>query len=159
MKLSPELAAACLKLAAAGAPRRPATMAATVRTAGPWAITITAPIAVRSRANLRLHWAESRRMNKIEATAVGAALARLGLTHAGRHLPRPLAVRLTRLHRGRDMDDDNLAGAHKAVRDALANDWLGIDDGSPLVRWAYAQERAAVPACRIEVTGIPIEEV
>jgi hypothetical protein len=38
------------------------------------------------------------------------------------------------------LDDDNLRGALKAVRDEVAR-WLGVDDADARVRWAYAQAR------------------
>ncbi len=49
----------------------------------------------------------------------------------------------------RPMDDDNLAGAFKAIRDALAG-WIGVDDGDTArLRFRYAQERGSW-AVRIE---------
>lgn len=51
----------------------------------------------------------------------------------------PCVVRLTRLSPG-TLDDDNLRGALKAVRDGVA-DRLGVDDRDPRVTWEYAQER------------------
>lgn len=36
------------------------------------------------------------------------------------------------------LDDDNLAGGLKPLRDAIAAS-LGFDDGDPLIRWHYAQ--------------------
>lgn len=36
------------------------------------------------------------------------------------------------------LDDDNLSGSCKHLRDAVANS-LGIDDGSNLIRWQYFQ--------------------
>jgi hypothetical protein len=36
------------------------------------------------------------------------------------------------------LDSDNLANALKPVRDEIAA-WLGIDDGSPLLRWECGQ--------------------
>jgi hypothetical protein len=54
--------------------------------------------------------------------------------------PLPLRCRLVRCAPGR-VDDDNLAGAFKAVRDAVAR-WLGTDDGpGGGVQWEYAQEK------------------
>jgi len=53
----------------------------------------------------------------------------------------PVVVTMTRVSPGTvPMDDDNLSGALKAVRDAVAT-WLGIDDRDPRVRWAYEQRR------------------
>lgn len=40
------------------------------------------------------------------------------------------------------MDNDNLAGAFKHVRDQLAKE-IGIDDGSDQIVWQYRQERTA----------------
>ncbi len=60
----------------------------------------------------------------------------------------PLIVILTRIGKRR-LDGDNLQGALKSVRDGVA-DRLGVDDGSPLVRWEYAQEVGKDYAVRIE---------
>lgn len=46
-------------------------------------------------------------------------------------------VTLVRVSRGH-LDDDNNVGALKHVRDAVAQ-WLGIDDGSPRIRFLYGQ--------------------
>lgn len=40
----------------------------------------------------------------------------------------------------KQLDDDNLRCALKHVRDGIA-DWLKIDDGSPLIKWDYEQEK------------------
>jgi hypothetical protein len=64
----------------------------------------------------------------------------------------PCTVTLTRIGPKR-LDDDNLAGALKAVRDAVA-DALGCDDADTRVKFLYAQERGATAkeyAVRIEV--------
>lgn len=62
-----------------------------------------------------------------------------------------LEVRLTRVSRG-VMDDDAVATALKHVRDAVAAK-LGLDDGSPLIRWTYAQAKGE--ACvRVEVESM-----
>jgi hypothetical protein len=54
--------------------------------------------------------------------------------------PIPCSVRLTRVGPGM-LDDDNLVGAMKGVRDEIAK-WLGIDDRhSETVRYVYAQKR------------------
>jgi hypothetical protein len=78
-------------------------------------------------------WLRRRRRNA-EAKATWDALR-------GRDQPPlPLRVRMVRCAPG-VLDDDNLAGAFKAPRDAVA-DWLGTDDkpGSG-VAWEYAQEK------------------
>jgi hypothetical protein len=71
----------------------------------------------------------------------------------------PLVVTFTRLSAG-ELDDDNLRGAMKSVRDGMA-DALGLrSDRDPRVRWEYAQGRGskAVPyGVRIEVRPREIE--
>lgn len=56
--------------------------------------------------------------------------------------PMPCTVLLTRLAPSRGLDDDNLAGSLKGVRDEVAR-WLGVDDGNrSAVRFRYTQARA-----------------
>jgi hypothetical protein len=57
----------------------------------------------------------------------------------GQPFTAPLEITLVRVGK-RDLDDDNLAGAFKAVRDGVA-DWLGINDGSKKLVWKYEQTR------------------
>lgn len=55
--------------------------------------------------------------------------------------PIPCSVLLTRIAPSRGLDDDNLAGALKAVRDEVAV-WLGVDDAHrDTVRYRYGQQR------------------
>lgn len=54
----------------------------------------------------------------------------------------PCTVLLERIAPSIGLDDDNLAGSLKAVRDAIA-EWLGLDDRDPRVAWKYAQRRGA----------------
>lgn len=49
----------------------------------------------------------------------------------------PLLITITRVG-PRRLDDDNLAGACKYVRDAIAAK-VGVDDGSDLYTWRYEQ--------------------
>lgn len=92
---------------------------------------------------------------KRERSATFAALASGPGWRVQRQLWRLLAdggrlvVTLTRVSRG-ELDDDNLRGALKAVRDEVAS-WLRIDDRDPRVRWAYAQERVQSFAVRIRI--------
>lgn len=61
----------------------------------------------------------------------------------------PCVVTLTRVA-PRRMDGDNLQGACKAVRDAVA-DWLRVDDGSPLITWRYAQRQGRPKEYAVEI--------
>lgn len=63
---------------------------------------------------------------------------------------RRITITLVRIGPG-TLDDDNLSGACKAVRDGVA-DALGIDDDDPRVRWRYAQRKS-----RARPIGIPPE--
>lgn len=104
------------------------------------------PIQTGSRLNVREHWATVAEKAKKHRQA--AHLMMLGVL---RHHPRgtdDAIVQLIRVGpRGREeLDDDNLRGSLKAVRDGVA-DALKIDDGDERVRWLYAQlkgERYAV---------------
>lgn len=62
----------------------------------------------------------------------------------------PIRVTFTRLGT-KKLDDDNLTGAFKAVRDVMA-EWLGVDDGdTSRVRWVYKQRASFVAGIRIEI--------
>ncbi len=53
----------------------------------------------------------------------------------------PCRVLITRTAPGIGLDDDNLSGACKAVRDEFAN-WIGVNDRrSELVKYEYGQAR------------------
>ena len=67
--------------------------------------------------------------------------------------PGPWRVTITRDGRG-TMDDDGLAAAGKAVRDAVAA-WLGVDDSPAApVAWHYCQRRAKGYAVTVRVEAM-----
>jgi len=115
---------------------------------------VTVPLrTTRGQNDREHHMARTKRVRK-EHIAVGWSLV-----HAfGRRSPfvPPLRVTLTRHAPSTGLDDDNLSGSMKAVRDAVA-DYLGVDDKhSSVVRYAYAQKRTSRTwAVRIEI--IPME--
>lgn len=94
-----------------------------------------------SRPNLRGHWRKTASLTKAQRRDAWLAFQ---AAHPGAHLNLrpPITITMCRVS-ARKLDDDNLAGAFKAVRDGVA-DWLGIDDGSPLLRWVCEQRRGAV---------------
>lgn len=98
---------------------------------------VRVPMAVPSASNLREHWRSRARRVKAQRFVTTAHL------RAMKPPPLPLTVVLTRAA-PRRLDDDNLRGALKAVRDAVAA-WLGVDDGSSAVRWEYGQEKTPAP--------------
>lgn len=63
---------------------------------------------------------------------------------------KPVTITLTRLG-PRVMDHMNVVAAMKYVVDSLA-DRFGVDDGSPLFHWQYAQEKSPAYGVRIEIT-------
>jgi hypothetical protein len=111
-------------------------------------VSVTLPLRIESVANLRESWQAKSRRTRMQREAAHWQLKATG----EQPLPGPLTVTLTRIG-PRPLDDDNLAGGFKAVRDGVA-DWLGRDDADPLLTWRYAQERGEPKtyACRIEVT-------
>lgn len=62
-------------------------------------------------------------------------------TPAGMEKRLPLVVKMTRVS-PRMLDDDNLRGALKSIRDGVA-DRLRIDDRDPRVKWEYDQRFGA----------------
>lgn len=67
----------------------------------------------------------------------------------------PCSVLLTRLAPSNGLDDDNLTGSLKSVRDEVAK-WLGVDDRDRMtVRYRYAQQRSKTWGVRIEF-GPPV---
>lgn len=110
------------------------------------AYTFEVPVKTASTSNLREHpMARYRRTDAQKA----ATRRRCPEWTAGPLL----VVRLTRVS-PRKLDDDNVRGALKSVRDALAS-WLRVDDASPLVRWEYLQERCNAQLVRVEVWAQP----
>ena len=93
------------------------------------------PIRKSSGLNAREHW-------HARASRVRRERGHTGWMLKGAETPPvPCSVRLTRFAPSNGLDDDNLAGSLKAVRDQIA-EWLGVDDKRrDLVRYVYAQER------------------
>lgn len=114
------------------------------------------PIRVISEANGREHWARKAARAKLHRSTARVAMNLLNPTF-DRVYDRfwlyddrvKLTVTLTRIA-PRVLDSDNLASGFKATRDGIA-DWLGIDDGSPLLTWRYAQRRGAPKEYSVEV--------
>lgn len=103
--------------------------------------------------NNREHWRVANKRKKAEAEAVRLAVAgcvmyageRVRLVDVLRAMGRkPVEVTLVRVAPSSGLDDDNLRGALKGVRDAVALA-LGRDDDreSATLAWNYRQERGA----------------
>lgn len=83
--------------------------------------------------NMREHWRKRAKRVKGERTVSKMAVMANGMPEL------PVEVTMTRLSSGR-LDDDNLQGAFKAVRDGIA-DAYGIPDNDPRLVWLYGQEK------------------
>ena len=97
------------------------------------------PMQLRHGLNDRLHPMARHRHTAAERRQVHVEL----LLHERKHgQPRlPVTVHLTRLS-PRKYDDDNLATAFKATRDAVAA-WLDVNDGNAeRIRFEYAWQRS-----------------
>lgn len=98
-----------------------------------------------SKLNQRVHWSVRSKQARIEREAALYTVRKHEL---------PCMVRITRIG-PRALDDDNLAGACKSIRDGIA-DRLGIDDGSEAVAWRYAQRKGPY-GVEIEFLPMPTE--
>ena len=102
---------------------------------------IVVPIRTVPGLNAREHWrARSRRVKAEREATAWALLIAMRPDKATKPQP-PCIVRLTRVAPSNGLDDDNLPGALKGVRDQIA-EWLGVDDKHrERVRYEYAQRR------------------
>lgn len=107
---------------------------------------IRLPVVIESVANKREHWSVKAKRTA-QHRLLGRSINPLGLTL-------PCTVWLTRIA-PRQLDDDNLRSAFKALRDGIA-DRLGVKDNDPRVRWEYAQERGKPKeyAARVTITAL-----
>jgi hypothetical protein len=98
-------------------------------------IRVELPLHIVSESNQRESWQRVAARKKLHRQT-----ARVLMQRHLRPIPeRPATITLTRIAPG-TLDDDNLVGGFKFVRDGVA-DWLGIDDGSPMLKWRYAQRK------------------
>jgi hypothetical protein len=102
----------------------------------------------RSELNTRGHWSVRHRRFAKQSNATRLMLLSTGVKPSTIALP--VVVELVRVGK-RLLDDDNLPGALKAIRDDVA-DWLGITDGPTDARasWVYSQE-VGVPCVRLRI--------
>jgi hypothetical protein len=102
-------------------------------------VNIVLHIRTVSESNARGHWSKrAKRARDQRSVAKLVVAATLRGSDVASALP-CVSVTLTRIA-PRSLDDDNLRGALKAVRDGVA-DALGVDDGHASITWQYAQEK------------------
>lgn len=105
-------------------------------------LVLEVPIKTVSGLNVREHWRVRANRVKAERYAMASCLI-------GKKLPPlPVTVTFTRLSKG-ELDDDNLPGAIKAIRDELAA-WYGTPDNDRLFKFKYGQEKG-LAAVRVEI--------
>ena len=96
---------------------------------------IVIPLRTVSGLNAREHWRARARRVKAERDATAWLLRPVVKPET------PCIVQLTRVAPSGGLDDDNLPGALKGVRDQIAA-WMGVDDRKrEIVRYRYAQRR------------------
>ena len=107
-------------------------------------ITVDIPIRTARGLNSREHHFVRHARNRKEKEAVGWYLRQRQKPHT------PCVILLIRIAPSEGLDDDNLQGSLKAVRDAVA-EWLGVDDKlRHVVAYEYLQERGPEWGVRIE---------
>lgn len=113
-------------------------------------IEFTIPIRLVCSANSREHWRViAKRKAEQRSTAKYATLGLFGRGLMVK-LRTPYKITITRIGKRR-MDDDNLAGTAKYLRDGIA-DALGIDDGDETAAtWHYSQEIGNDYGARIQI--------
>jgi len=107
-------------------------------------IVIKLPVKTVSEANIREHWAlkARRARNQRQTALLFTQLAVRKFKPSWFPVKGKLVITITRIG-VRQLDDDNLARAHKAVRDGIA-DALKVDDGDDRLSWCYEQRRGDV---------------
>jgi hypothetical protein len=116
------------------------------------------PMHLPSVVNLRENWrkrAKRAASQREDITLYWLSLARQ-YAFGERLKSQPLIVKLTR-HGRKELDDDNLRSALKAVRDGIA-ECLGIDDRDPRVRWDYDQVFPHAGGVRVDI-GVSADRV
>lgn len=106
------------------------------------------PVRTVSESNGREHWAR-----KAERVSLHRGTARLLARSYCADIGVPIIVQMARVA-PRELDDDNLRGALKAIRDGIA-DAFGVKDNDPRIEWRYAQQRGKPKAYAVHVTITP----
>lgn len=104
-----------------------------MNTATTLARTVFIPVRTVSESNAHEHWRVRQKRAKEQR-----AFAKMFVAGSPR-LPMPIMAKLSRVS-PRLLDDDNLRGALKHVRDGIA-DAYGVDDRGPSIKWEYDQRK------------------
>lgn len=116
-------------------------------------VSFVVPVRTHSKLNQRVHWAVRAKQTKAERDATWVAA--IDPVNKERPVP-PCVVSLTRVA-PRELDNDNLRGALKAVRDEVAK-ILGVNDRDPSVKWEYWQERGKPKQYAVRIDIRPVAD-
>ena len=111
-------------------------------------VTITLPITVKSELNQRGHWSKRAKRFRSQKDVLQTTLINFGMYHCCQ--VGKVSVTFTKLG-GRAMDDDNLRGSFKGLRDEVASWMLDVNDADPRITWKYEQEPKGRQGVRIEI--------
>jgi hypothetical protein len=99
--------------------------------------------------NARVHWSKRAARAKKERAVVATVLRCQWMPHDEGKGP-PTTCTLARIA-PRMLDDDNLAGAFKSIRDEVAA-FFGVDDGPKgPIAWRYEQRRGAPKEYAVQI--------
>lgn len=113
------------------------------------AIDLVLPLRTGAGLNDRMHWRTRHgKVKKERGTA--CLMTRLELNRRPRYFSYPIVVTLTRLSSG-ELDEDNLAGSLKAIRDGIADAFECDDSARSRLRFIYRQEKCKRGAFGVKV--------
>lgn len=121
-------------------------------------VIVTLPLHTISESNRRGHWSKhSKRIKEHRHVTAMALRPKLLEFFAPRELylspDLSVLVYLKRYAPSSGLDDDNLRGSLKSIRDGIA-DALGVDDRDHRIIWHYSQARGPY-SVQIELTATP----
>jgi hypothetical protein len=105
------------------------------------AVRLEIPLTLPSEANLREHWRPKAERAKAQRAAIALAMGRR--LRALRHPTAKFVITMTR-QAPRELDEDNLAGAFKHVKDEVALQLGFKDDRGKRLGWRRAQAKGPV---------------
>jgi hypothetical protein len=113
-------------------------------------IELNLPIRLVSESNCSEHWSKKAKRHKTQQWLVKHYLNDYDLSRM-----LPCTITLTR-RAARNLDDDNLVGAFKWIRDQVAACLIpgkrpGMADSDPRIKWLYAQEIQSPGGIRIRL--------
>lgn len=97
------------------------------------------------------HWGKQANVTKKQRT-YSAVVSSNHIVASGIETCKKYKIKLTRYGK-RILDDDNLSGGFKHVRDGIA-DALGVDDGSGDIKFEYFQEKSNEYKVKIEIEEV-----